>query len=114
MSAAVKAKYVGDKSPAIAFLKKLEELINAGKYHDAAESFKKFDQENEKSDFLVEEAVPFRVQNHLTKTIGATAFVKYTLRHPTWAVDLSHAFHDPAKFDAFIGNLEAEVKKLVV
>ena len=114
MSAAVKAKYVGDKSPAIVFLKKLEELITAGKYHDAAESFKKFDQENEKSDFLIEEAVPFRVQNHLTKTIGATAFVKYTLRHPTLAVDLSHAFHYPAKFDAFISNLEAEVKKLAV
>jgi hypothetical protein len=111
-AAAVKAKYAGDKAPAVQYLKKLDELIAAGKYHDAAESFKKFDAENEKSDFLVEEAVPFRVQSHLTKTIGATAFVKYTLRHSTWAVDLSHAFHDPAKFDAFMEKLVAEVKQL--
>jgi hypothetical protein len=112
MSAAVKAKYAGDKAPAIVFLKKLDELINAGKYHDAAESFKKFDQDNAKSDFLVEEAIPFRVQTYLTKKIGATAFVKYTLRNSTWAVELSHAFHDPEKFDAFVSKLEADVKKL--
>ncbi|MBY0382954.1 MAG: hypothetical protein K2W78_13660 [Xanthobacteraceae bacterium] len=112
MSAAVKAKYVGDKSPAVAFLKKLEELISTGKYHDAAESFKKFDAENETSDFLVEEAIPFRVQNHLTKTIGATAFVKYTLRNPTWATELSHAFHDPSKFDGHMAKIETDVKKL--
>lgn len=112
MSAAVKAKYAGDKSPAVGFLKKLDELISASKYLDAAESFKKFDAENETSDFLVEEAIPFRIQNHLTKTIGATAFVKYTLRNSTWATELSHAFHEPAKFDGFMKQIETDVKKL--
>jgi len=110
MSAAV--AYAGDKSPAVVFLKKLDDLIAAGKYHEAAESFKKFDAENETSDFLIEEAIPFRVQNHLTKTIGATAFVKYTLRNPTWATDLSTAFHEPSKFDGYMAQIEADVKKL--
>lgn len=112
MSAAVKAKYAGDKAPVVQFLKTLDGLINEGKYREAAESFKKFEEQNRDSDFMVEEAVPFRVQNHLAQTIGATAFVKYTLRHPTWAVELTRSFHDPAKFETFVKNVEAEVKKL--
>ncbi|MFC5066940.1 hypothetical protein [Flaviflagellibacter deserti] len=112
MSAAVKAKYAGDKAPVVQFLKTLDGLIHEGKFREAAESFKKFEEDNRDSDFMVEEAIPFRVQNYLSHTIGATAFVKYTLRHSTWAVELTRAFHDPEKFDTFVKNAAAEVKKL--
>ena len=113
MNAAVKVKYAGHQAPLVAFLDQLDGLIRADKYREAAEAFLKFEETHPGNDYFVEEALPFKLQNHIVHKLGkATAFVKLTLKKPTWAVDATHAFHDPAKFETFVSNLEAEVKSL--
>jgi uncharacterized protein YjbK len=113
MNAAVKAKYAGHNAPLVKFIAELDALITADKYRQAAEAFHKFEESNPGNDYFVEEALPFKLQNHIVHKLGkATAFVKLTLKKPTWAVEATRAFHDPAKFETFVENLEAEVKAL--
>lgn len=100
-------------TPAVEFLDKLTSLINSGSYEEAAEAYKAFEKEHSTADFMILEAVPFRLQNHLTAKIGSpTAFSIYTLRNPTWAVEANKAFEDPAAFAAFVKKLEADVVAL--
>lgn len=101
------------KSPAIEFLDKLDGLIKSGSYKEASQAYKDFEKTNPTADFMILEAVPFRVQNQIIKTVGSpTAFSIYTLRHPTWTTEIVDAFEDPAKFEAFVKKLEADVTAL--
>jgi hypothetical protein len=100
-------------SPAVEFLAKLDGLIKAGTYKEASQAYKDFEKANPTADFMILEAVPFRVQNQIIKSVGSpTAFSIYSLRHPTWTTDIVNAFEDPDKFDAFVKKLEADVKAL--
>jgi hypothetical protein len=109
MNVAVRAK----NSPAVQFLQTLTDLVNADKYREASVAYKAFEAVNSTADFMVLEAVPFKVQNRVVAKLGSpTAFSIYSLRHPTWTTDVVDAFEDPAKFDAFVTALEAEVSKL--
>lgn len=109
MNVAVSAK----KTPAVEFLDKLTGLISAGKFKEAAEAYKSFEKDYSTSDFLILEALPFRLENYLVKKTGSpTAFSIYTLRNSTWAVDAVNAFEDPAKFETFAKGVEADVAKL--
>ena len=94
---------------AVEFLGKLTDLIKNGKYKEAAEGYKAFEKEHATADFLVLEALPYRVQSYLQQKIGSTAFSIYSLRHPTWTTEIVKAFEDPAKFEAFAKKLEADV-----
>lgn len=94
---------------AVEFLAKLTDLIKAGSYKEAAEGYKAFKKEHSTADFLILEALPFRVQNHLEQTIGSTAFSIYSLRNPTWSTKIVEAFDDPAAFEGFMKKLEADV-----
>jgi hypothetical protein len=106
MNAAVKKN-----SPALDFLEKLDGLIKSGSYKEASEAYKVFEKAHPTADFMILEAVPFRVQNQVIKSVGSpTAFSIYSLRHPTWTTDIVNAFEDPAKFDAFVKKLEVDVK----
>jgi hypothetical protein len=99
--------------PLTEFLEKATDLINAGQYRAASEAFVAFEKEHPTSDYHVLEAIPFRIQNHLTAKGGtATAFTKLSLRNTTWTTELVQAFRDPAKFEAFVQGLEAKVKEL--
>ena len=101
------------KTPAVEFLDTFTGLINADKYKEASEAFKAFEKQNATADFLILEAVPFRLQNRLVAKLGSpTAFSIYSLRHPTWTTEAANAFEDPAKFDAFVKKLEADVRAL--
>jgi hypothetical protein len=101
------------KTPAVEFLDKLDGLIKSGSYKEASEAYKAFEKTNPTADFMILEAVPFRVQNQVIKTVGSpTAFSIYSLRHPTWTTDIVDAFEDPAKFDAFCKKLIADVTAL--
>jgi hypothetical protein len=107
MNAAVKMK----KSAAMEFLAKATDLIKAEKYKEAAEGYKAFEKEHSTADFMILEALPFRVQNQIIKKVGSpTAFSIYSLRHPTWTTEIVDAFEDPAKFEAFVKKLEADVR----
>jgi hypothetical protein len=98
-------------SPAIEFLAKLDTLIKSGKYKEASEGYKAFEKDHSTADFMILEAIPFRVQNQIIKSVGSpTAFSIYSLRHPTWTTEIVDAFEDPAKFDAFVKKLEVDVK----
>jgi hypothetical protein len=100
-------------SPAIEFLAKLDGMIKSGSYKEASEAYKGFEKEHATADFMILEALPFRVQNQVIKTVGSpTAFSIYSLRHPTWTTDIVDAFEDPAKFDAFCKKLIADVTAL--
>jgi len=108
------AMYKGDKSPAVTFLAELTDLIKADKYREAADAYQTFEKSNPTSDFMIEEAVQFRVQEHIVKKVGQTTpFFKFTLRNPTWSTRIVEAFRDPAKFDAYAREIEAEVRKLI-
>jgi hypothetical protein len=99
------------KTPAIEFLEKLDGLIKSGSYKEASEAYKGFEKTNPTADFMILEAVPFRVQNQVIKTVGSpTAFSIYSLRNPTWTTEIVDAFEDPAKFDAFVKKLVTDVK----
>ncbi|WP_222876477.1 hypothetical protein [Terrihabitans soli] len=99
------------KTPAIDFLDKLGGLIKSGSYKEASQAYKDFEKANPTADFMILEAVPFRVQNQIIKTVGSpTAFSIYSLRHPTWTTEIVEAFEDPAKFDAYVKKLEADVR----
>ncbi len=108
MNVAVSAK----TTPAVEFLGQLTGLISAGKFKEAAEAYKAFEKDYATSDFLVLEALPFRLENYFVKKVSPTAFSIYTLRHSTWAVDAVKAFEDPATFETFVKGVEAEVVKL--
>lgn len=100
-------------SPALDFLVKLDGLVKAGSYKEASEAYKDFEKTHPTADFMILEAVPFRVQNQVIKSVGSpTAFSIYSLRHPTWTTDIVNAFEDPAKFDAFVKKLIADVTAL--
>jgi hypothetical protein len=102
------------KSPAVEFLKRFTDLINADKYKEASEAFKAFEKDYSTADFMVLEAVPFKLQNRMIAKIGSpTAFSIYSLRHPTWTTEVTDAFEDPAKFEAFVNKLEADVRALI-
>lgn len=99
------------KTPAVEFLATLDAHIKAGNYKEASQAFKDFEKANPTADFMILEAVPFRVQNQVIKTVGSpTAFSIYSLRHPTWTTEIVDAFEDPAKFDAYVKKLEADVR----
>ncbi|ODN70674.1 hypothetical protein [Methylobrevis pamukkalensis] len=101
-------------TPLTAFLARLDELVASDSYAEAAKAFAAFNAANPGNDFFVEEALPFKVSNHLIAKIGVpTAFMKLTLRRPTWAVELTKAFHEPETFAAYMAELEADVQKLV-
>ena len=106
MNVAVKASKT---MPAVEFVGELSDLLKAGKYREAAEAYQAFEKEHATADFLVLEAVPFRVQNLLVQKLGSTPFSIYSLRHPTWTTDIVDAFADPAKFEAFVQKMEADV-----
>jgi len=109
MNVAVSAK----KTPAVEFLDNLTGLIHAGKFKEASEAYKTFEKEHSTADFLILEALPFRLETYIVKKLGSsTAFSIYTLRHPNWAVEAVKAFEDPAGFESFVKELEAEVVKL--
>ncbi len=102
---------VNKKSPALEFLEKLDGMIKSGSYKEASEAYKEFEKTHPTADFMILEAVPFRVQNQIIKSVGSpTAFSIYSLRHPTWTTEIVDAFAEPAKFDAFVKKLEADVK----
>jgi hypothetical protein len=99
------------KTPAVEFLDTLDAHVKAGKYKEASQAYKDFEKVHPTADFMILEAVPFRVQNQVIKSVGSpTAFSIYSLRHPTWTTDIVNAFEDPAKFDAFVKKLETDVK----
>jgi hypothetical protein len=99
--------------PLTEFLEKATDLINAGQYRQASEAFLVFEKEHPTSDYHVLEAIPFRIQNHLTAKGGtATAFTKLSLRHNTWTTEVVQAFRDPAKFEEYVHGLEAKVREL--
>lgn len=103
---------VNQKSPALEFLTKLDGMIKSGSYKDASTAYKAFEKEHPTADFMILEAIPFRVQNQIIKSVGSpTAFSIYSLRHPTWTTEIVDAFEDPAKFDAYVKKLEADVKE---
>lgn len=106
MNVAVKAS---KSTPAIAFLETLTASIKAGKFKEAAEGYKAFGKDHATADFMILEAVPFKVQNYMVGKLGSTPFSIYSLRHPTWTTDIVNAFEDPAKFEAFVKKLEADV-----
>jgi len=113
MNAHAKVSYKGDKAPAVTFLTEVTKLIKADKYKEAAEAFQRFEKDNPTSDFMIEEAVQFRVQEHIVHKVGKTTpFYKFTLRNPTWSTKITEAFRDPASFDAYAREVEAEVRKL--
>jgi hypothetical protein len=102
------------KSPAVEFLKGFTDLINSDKYKEASESYKAFEKDYSTADFMVLEAVPFKLQNRMIAKIGSpTAFSIYSLRHPTWTTEVTDAFEDPAKFEVFVNKLEADVRALI-
>ncbi|SON55578.1 hypothetical protein HDIA_2037 [Hartmannibacter diazotrophicus] len=111
---AAKTVYAGDHSPLVIYLAKLDEMIRADQYKEAAETFAAFEAEHPGNDYFVEEALPYKIQNHLTTKSGhPTAVVKLTLKHPTWAVDVVKAFHEPAHFAEYMAKLEKTITDLV-
>lgn len=101
----------GKHSPAVEFLDQLSGLFKAEKWKEAADSYAAFEKANPTSDFMVLEAVPFRVQNVVVQKVGSTAFSIYSLRHPTWSTTIVEAFEKGGEaFDAFVQRLVADVE----
>lgn len=91
-------------------LAKIDALIAADKYVEAAEAFKAFVTEHPTTGYLASEPIPFKVNDRLSKKFGSSATTTFTLRNTTWTSDLLAGLKaGPAAFGALVAKYEAEV-----
>jgi hypothetical protein len=96
-----------------ALLSKIDALIEADKYKEVAETFAAFVKEHPTTSYLAAEPVPFKLNVRFSKKHGSSATTTFTLRHTTWASDVTAALQEgPDAFAALVAKYEADLVEI--
>ncbi len=96
-----------------ALLAKIDALIEADKFKEVAETFAAFVKEHPTTSYLAAEPIPFKLNVRFSKKHGSSATTTFTLRHTTWASDVSAALkQSPEAFAALVAKYEADLVEI--
>jgi hypothetical protein len=114
MSVVSKAAVTGkEPTPLSMALGEIDSLFKADDYAGVAAVCARTVADHPQVKYMVEEALPSRVYDHvLARTGEAAALVTYTLKNPTWTVDLQRVATDPAAFAAMATAIEEKVRAI--
>ncbi|TCT07569.1 hypothetical protein [Aquabacter spiritensis] len=102
----------GAKKPeVVGFIETLTALIGEDRFTAAGAAMADFAKAHPGLMFFVLEALPAKVSDHLLRKTGAASrFTTYTLRHPTWAMELRRVATAPEDFARQVEAIEAALR----